>query len=227
MTSVDRDRLARVALSQLVEPGHRRLGEMVAAVGPAETLDQLSGQSAGAELVRSASARLSCGDPWEAAEVAVARGEDLGARLVTPHDPEWPHRLTDLTRISSDRDRHTHPPLCMWVRGPVPVAEGLARSVAIVGARAATAYGNHVATELAYGLAERGWTVVSGGAYGIDAAAHRGALAAGGVTIAVLACGIDTIYPVGHADLFEKITERGLLISEWPPGANPSVGNGH
>ena len=85
----------------------------------------------------------------------------------------------------------------------------------------ATAYGEHVAAQLGYGLAERGWTVVSGGAFGIDAAAHRGALAAGGCTVAVLACGIDRPYPVSHTALFERIGEHGLLLSEWPPGADP------
>ena len=95
------------------------------------------------------------------------------------------------------------------------------RSVAVVGARAATAYGLHVTTDIAYGLAEQGWTVVSGGAFGIDAAAHRAALAAGGRTVAVLACGVDRPYPVGNAALFEQIAESGLLISEWPPGAEP------
>src|SRR5690606_37041383 len=95
------------------------------------------------------------------------------------------------------------------------------RSVAVVGARAATDYGVHVATELGFGLADRGWTVVSGGAYGIDAAAHRGALTAGGVTVAVFACGIDNAYPVGHVGLFERIVEEGLLVSEWAPGVTP------
>jgi len=99
--------------------------------------------------------------------------------------------------------------------------EACDRSVAVVGARASTSYGNHVAGELGYGLADRGWTVVSGGAFGIDAAAHRGALAAGGTTIAVLACGIDRPYPVSHTSLFERISDEGLLVSEWPPGADP------
>jgi DNA processing protein len=99
--------------------------------------------------------------------------------------------------------------------------ETLYRSVSVVGARASSSYGNHVATELGYGLANRGWTVISGGAYGIDAAAHRGALSAGGVTVAVLACGVDRTYPVAHTSLFERIVEDGLLISEWPPGSDP------
>ena len=91
----------------------------------------------------------------------------------------------------------------------------------MVGSRAATGYGGHVAGEIAADLGERGWAIVSGGAYGIDAAAHRGALAAEAVTIAVLACGVDYPYPAGHADLFAAIAAQGLVISEWPPGRHP------
>ena len=90
------------------------------------------------------------------------------------------------------------PPLGLWVRGPARLDELVDRSVAIVGSRASTAYGEHVAGEFGYQLAERGWTVVSGGAFGIDAAAHRGALAAEGPTIAVLACGVDRPYPAAQ-----------------------------
>src|SRR5690349_24006519 len=92
----------------------------------------------------------------------------------------------------------------------------------MVGSRAATSYGGHVAGEIAADLGERGWAVVSGGAYGIDAAAHRGALAAEGVTIAVLACGVDYPYPAGHADLFAAICAQGLVVSEWAPGSRPA-----
>jgi DNA processing protein len=95
------------------------------------------------------------------------------------------------------------------------------RSVAIVGSRASTAYGEHVAGELAAGLGERGWAVVSGGAFGIDAAAHRGALAVEGLTVAVLACGVDRPYPAAHGSLFARIAEAGLVLSEWPPGCAP------
>ena len=117
--------------------------------------------------------------------------------------------------------RDTDPPQCLWLRGPLPLDEACERSVAIVGSRASTAYGAHVAAQLAYGLVERGWTVVSGGAFGIDAAAHRAALAADGRTVAVLACGIDRAYPVTHTALFQRIGEHGLLLTEWPPGADP------
>jgi len=107
------------------------------------------------------------------------------------------------------------------VRGSWRLDEALDRSVAVVGARAATGYGAQIARQIGYGLAERDWTVVSGGAFGIDAYAHRGALAGGGCTVAVLACGVDRAYPASHASLFERVVETGLLVSEWPPGAEP------
>ncbi|WP_460492973.1 DNA-processing protein DprA [Dactylosporangium cerinum] len=109
----------------------------------------------------------------------------------------------------------------MWLRGPARLDEALQRSVSIVGARAMTSYGQFVASEFAFGLAERGWTVVSGGALGVDVTAHRSALAAGGVTCAVLACGIDQPHPVSNSAVFERIAEVGLLLTEWPPGTRP------
>lgn len=233
--SDERLRLARVALHWLVEPGNAAVHRLVRRYGPIRTLDQLvAGDvtaaelrgSGDAELRGAVTARLKTGDPQEIAEAAMARADRLGARIVTPEDEEWPLPVGNLARLlgqpaESRIDRDIAPPLCLWVRGGPPLGEALDRSVAVVGARAATAYGDHVATSLAYGLAERGWTVVSGGAYGIDAAAHRGALTAGGVTVAVLACGVDRPYPVGNTGLFDRIAEAGLLISEWPPGADP------
>ncbi|GIG86554.1 DNA processing protein DprA [Plantactinospora endophytica] len=171
-------------------------------------------------------ARLAAGDPWQVADAAATQTERLGARLVTPADAEWPTRLQglhELTLPSADRrvDQETAPPLCFWVRGAASLGEAFQRSVAVVGSRAATPYGLHVGTEIAYGLAERDWTVVSGGAFGIDAAAHRGALNANGLTVAVLACGVDRPYPMGNTALFDRIADVGLLVSEWPPGAEP------
>jgi DNA processing protein len=96
------------------------------------------------------------------------------------------------------------------------------RSVAIVGSRAATAYGSYMAAELAASLAARGWTVISGGAYGVDGAAHQGALAVPGATVAVMACGIDRAYPAGHTDLLDAVAMAGAVISEWPPGQGVS-----
>jgi DNA processing protein len=96
------------------------------------------------------------------------------------------------------------------------------RSVAVVGARACTEYGAHMAVSLAAGLAEHGWVVVSGGAYGVDGAAPRGALGAGGATVAVLACGVDRPYPRGHTELIARIAEQGLVVGELPPGEHPT-----
>ncbi|GGL86571.1 DNA-processing protein DprA [Micromonospora yangpuensis] len=221
------DRLARIALTWLTEPGTWTVHRMVDRVGPVVTLAALLDGGAPSDALRRAvAARLNAGDPRAVAAEAVERADRLGARLVTPHDAEWPGKVAHLRQLSLDGadrkvDRDTAPPLCLWVRGSWPLAEVLDRSVAVVGARAATGYGLHVATELGYGLGERGWTVVSGGAFGIDAAAHRGALTAGAVTVAVLACGVDRPYPVGNTALFDRIAETGLLVSEWIPGSEP------
>lgn len=224
---VEEIRMARAALGWLVEPGNRELYGLVGEEGPVSALGRLVGGDLPATSLRGAAqARLRTGDPRRLATGALIRARRLGARIVIPEDEEWPAQLHDLVRIGgqdnvSRVNRDTFPPLCLWVRGPWSLAEAFDRSVALVGARAATSYGNHVATTLAHALAARGWTVVSGGAFGIDAAAHRGALASGGLTVAVMACGIDRPYPVSHTSLFDRIAEQGLLISEWPPGAAP------
>jgi len=136
-----------------------------------------------------------------------------GIRLVIPGDAEWPGQLDVLGDAR---------PWALWVRGNADLRYACLRSVSVVGTRAATAYGAHVCTELTIPLAERGWTVVSGGAYGIDGCAHRGALTASGTTIAVLASGVDCAYPPGHCELFHQIREHGATISEWPPGRTPT-----
>ncbi|SDY54047.1 DNA processing protein [Micromonospora pattaloongensis] len=227
MTDGDEQRLARVALTWLTEPGTRAVHRLVDGVGPTGALQRLIRGDVPDQTLRSAiAARLTAGDPYAVAEAALARADRLGARVVIPEDEEWPSPVDALTRLAVSNpqrkvDRETAPPLCLWARGGWPVGEALERSVAVVGSRAATSYGVHIATELSYGLAEREWTVVSGGAYGIDAAAHRGALTAGGVTVAVLACGLDRPYPVSNTALFQQIADTGLLLSEWPPGAEP------
>ncbi|MUL42168.1 DNA-protecting protein DprA [Streptomonospora sp. PA3] len=138
---------------------------------------------------------------------------ELGSRLIVPGDPGWP---TQLDQLGQRR------PYALWVRGAHDLRHACLRSVAIVGARAASAYGLHVAADLAWGLGQRSWAVVSGGAYGIDSAAHRGSLAAGAPAVAVLACGLDLAYPRGNENLFADIAARGALVSEHPPGAPPS-----
>ncbi len=133
--------------------------------------------------------------------------------MICPGEPEWPTQLEALADAS---------PCALWLRGTADLRYCLLSSVSVVGSRAATAYGAHVSTEMAAALGQRGWTVVSGGAYGIDDRAHRGALAAQGPTIAVLACGVDWPYPAGHAELFDAIAACGALVSEWPPGRRPT-----
>ena len=114
------------------------------------------------------------------------------------------------------------PPIALWVRGPGALDELCNQAAAIVGARAATGYGLHMAGELGAGLATAGFTVVSGAAIGVDGAAHRGALAAAGPNVAVLACGIDRSYPAAHEALLERIAATGLILSEYPPGSVPA-----
>lgn len=222
----ERVRLARIALHWLIEPGNEAVHRMVNANGPLRALERLVEGDVPDALRGAAAARMGAGDPHEVAEAALERAERLGARIVIPEDDEWPQPVRDLTlllgRPAEHRiDRDVAPPLCLWVRGAPRLDEALARSVAVVGARASTHYGEHVATTLAYELAEQEWTIVSGGAHGIDAAAHRGALNAGGLTVAVLACGVDKPYPSGNTGLFDRIAEAGLLVSEWPPGSVP------
>ncbi|MGC4821207.1 DNA-processing protein DprA [Micromonospora sp. DT63] len=227
MSADEESRLARVALTWLAEPGTRAVHQLVDRLGPVATLDLLlDGGSPDGWLHSTVAARSAAGDARAVAAEALARADRLGARLVTPDDAEWPVRVAGLKTLRLPNairrvDGETAPPLCFWVRGAWDLGEALERSVAVVGARAATGYGQHVATELGYGLAERDWTVVSGGAFGIDAAAHRGALNAGGLTVAVLACGVDRPYPMGNTALFDRIADTGLLVSEWPPGAEP------
>src|SRR6266542_196027 len=146
------------------------------------------------------------------AERDLAAAELAGMRLVCPGDSEWP---TQLDVLGDAR------PYALWLRGRADLRNSCLRAVSVVGARAATAYGAYVAAELSAGLANRGWVVVSGGAYGVDGAAHRGALAADGLTVVVLACGVDDPYPPGHRSLFDAAAAQGTLMSEWPPGRNP------
>ncbi len=115
------------------------------------------------------------------------------------------------------------PPAVLWLRGDADPTVLGARAVAVVGARACSSYGRAVARTLGRDLAAAGLTVVSGLARGIDAEAHRGALEGGGVTVAVLGCGIDRDYPAGHAELARRVTDsRGLIVSEYEPGVEPA-----
>lgn len=141
----------------------------------------------------------------------------LGARLLTREDPGWPAWQL-LALDQSETAARGGAPLALWVRGPADCTDISERSVALVGSRAASSYGDYVAGLIAADLCADGWAVVSGGAYGIDGSAHRSALGAGGTTAAVLACGIDRDYPSGHAQLLREISQRGLVVTEYPPG---------
>lgn len=140
----------------------------------------------------------------------------IGAWIVVPEDPDWPPQLDDLG---------VHRPIALWGRGARDRLSGVQRSVAVVGSRNATAYGAAVTREITYALGGESWCVVSGGAYGIDAAAHTAALAAGTTeppTVAVFACGVDRFYPTANAALLQRVEEHGLLLSEVPLGCSPT-----
>ncbi|KOT27653.1 DNA polymerase III subunit beta [Streptomyces caelestis] len=206
--------LGRVFLTRVVEPGDETGGRWVRELGVDAVVRRLRERGdplPGASGKRWAGllARAERAEPRS--DLAAAR--DAGVRFVGPGTPQWPGQLDDLGDAR---------PLGLWVRGGADLRMWALRSVAVVGARACTEYGAHMAATLSAGLAERGWVVVSGGAYGVDGAAHRGALGAGGATIAVLACGVDRPYPRGHTGLIGRIAEQGLVVGELPPGDHPT-----
>jgi DNA processing protein len=211
------DRLARVALNKLTEPGDTRVTSLVAALGAEEVYRRLRDERDAAGVHTDVAARLRGLDPHRDLALAAERG----IRFVCPGDGEWPAGLADLDRCEEVVGRGGAP-LGLWVRGPLDLRETCARSVAVVGSRSATSYGADVARSLAAGLAREGVCVVSGAAYGIDEAAHRGALAAQGPTVAVLACGVDRAYPAGHGPLLDYIADKGLVVSELAPGCAPT-----
>lgn len=210
----DEELVARAFLSRVLEPGDEVGGRWVRELGPLEVVRRLRGRGAALPGVSGRRwdglrARAAGADPRRDLDTAAR----AGTRFVAPGDPEWPRQLDDLGDAR---------PIGLWVRGRPSLRMWALRSVAVVGARACTPYGAHMAAALAAGLAERGWVVVSGGAYGIDGAAHRGTLGAGGATVAVLACGVDRPYPRGHTELINRIAEQGLVVGELPPGDHPT-----
>jgi DNA processing protein len=219
----DGERRARVALSFLARPGDPVLGAALRTRTASDLLALVTGVDADGEAL------LNAADEDAALDRAVRRWRDRlvevptqgrlaacydrGTRLIVPGDPGWPTQLDDLGETR---------PLVLWLQGTADLRLTCVNSVSIVGSRAATGYGSHVAIEMAASLAERGTATVSGGAYGIDASAHRGALAGAGVTVAVLAGGLNFGYPRGHSQLFDAIGAQGLLVSECPPDSGPT-----
>jgi DNA processing protein len=215
--NLDDESYARAALTYLAEPADRWLSELIGVHGAARTLDAIkSGRLPGAGP---SAAMARAMERWRVRLAELPTPDDViafrssGIRLICPGDPEWPGQLADL--------RHEQP-YALWLRGRADLRFSCLRSVAVVGSRAATAYGSYVAAEFAASVAARGWAVISGGAFGVDASAHRGALGADGVTVAVLACGVDVPYPVGHGELLDAIAAHGVIVSEWPPGRTVS-----
>ncbi|WP_405684215.1 DNA-processing protein DprA [Streptomyces sp. NBC_00057] len=213
----DRERLARAALTRILEPGDERGGRWMRECGAVELLRRITTRDGAAERLSGMTPKRLGGYRLRAEsaepERDLAAVAALGGRFVCPGDREWPSQLDDLADAR---------PTGLWVRGPRDLRLWALRSVAVVGSRACTPYGSHMAASLGAGLAELGWVVVSGAAFGVDGAAHRGALAVDGATMAVLACGVDVAYPRGHAELIGRMAEQGLVIGELPPSDHPT-----
>ena len=206
-------------LSRVLEAPSSELIGLVKRVGPVEAADRIRRGAVGDNLANRAAARRDIDCAAEDLELLHRRG----GRLVTPDDDEWPGlAFASFTGAPVRAKPQGQAPLALWVVGPLRLDDVAERAVAIVGTRASTAYGEHVAADLSAGLAEHEVAIVSGGAYGIDGAAHRAALAVDGVTVAVLAGGVDVLYPAGHSALLHRIGANGLLVSEYPPGVRPA-----
>lgn len=228
----DETRAAVAALLRIGEPGDGLLKGLVDAIGPVAVLEIVLAVAAGASSSAEAVAGLAAvvdevpgsGQLAAAIDRWAVRGADgagprdleaidlLGGRLVIPDDEEWPAALSDLGPSA---------PLGLWVRGKPRLDQVLTRAIAIVGARAASNYGTKCASDLAWDLAARAVTVVSGGAFGIDAAAHRAAIAREAPTVAFMAGGVDRFYPAANTELFQQILETGAIVSETAPGMTP------
>ncbi|MCU1549309.1 MAG: dprA [Arthrobacter sp.] len=232
----DDERAARAALSRLFEPQDATGLALVRTAGAEDALRIASGKlSAGPVLEReiarvledsgSGAGRTGLGEAlkrWapRVPELAPARDlatmHRLGGRMIIPADELWPQQLADLG---------LQEPLCLWWRGVEQQLPPAAGAIALVGSRDSTSYGSSVTGDLAYSLAQRGFTIISGGAYGIDAHAHRAALAGSAEalpTIAVMAGGVDRFYPSGNEDLLRAVANQGAVLAEVPPGSAPT-----
>lgn len=211
--------LAWAYLSRVAEPPCDEIAALVREVGPVEA----SYRVAAGEISDALQERTAARRDIDEAQTDLDLLERRGGRLISPDDDEWPTLAFAAFGAAGMRDKpQGRPPLALWAIGPARLDEVAERSAAIVGTRACSNYGEHVAADLAAGLAEQEVTVVSGGAYGIDGAAHRAALSVEGETVAVLAGGIDIPYPAGHSSLLHRISKSGLLLTEYPPGVRPA-----
>jgi DNA processing protein len=230
------EHFARATFSLITEPGDRFAGELIRALSPETVLELLIGRCTSADFA----SRLSSAECLDEIESTHGRFEELfteamqrwlprlkltdvisafevaarvNARLLVPSSSIWPDQLDDLSSSA---------PHCLWYRTNLDEPPTDFVAISIVGSRISTSYGDWVTSEIVSDCANRGLTVVSGGAYGIDATAHRSALASEQKTIAFLAGGIDRLYPSGNAALFEKVIDRGAVFAEQAPGASPT-----
>ena len=219
---------ARASWTGIAEPGDRAAGELVASLGAGGALTALvdtwplarildaasaAGSQLTAEDLESALARWTPRLKSGVALVALRQSVRFSVRLLVPGDPAWPTGVDDLG---------AHAPIALWLRGNDTSLAAAEHSIALVGARAATGYGEHVTMEASAGLVDRGFAIISGAAYGIDGMAHRAALASSGQTVAILAGGVDRFYPSGHDALLARIVESGAVVSELPCGSPPT-----
>lgn len=216
--------VARAAWSVIAEPGDGVAGALIGEMGAAEALqvamdDRLArgelstpATARAHRMLREARARWHPRASVSAVQEALDGAAQVGAALVIPGDADWPSSVDAVG---------ANAPNALWVRGDASllVAD---RHLSMVGARASSSYGDFVAAEIAGDLAGSGMVIVSGGAYGVDGAAHRAALGVDGRTVAFLAGGADRLYPAGHASLLQRIADVGALVSEVPCGAAPT-----
>jgi DNA processing protein len=230
-----REVFARAAWSGIVEPGDRVAGMLWSTLGVQQSLESVISDEAPARMAARISETLGSESGQGDASLAEVIGEaftrwlprlsaseasahlERAARLrvsfTIPGDEHWPTQLDDLG---------AHRPAGLWLRGDSGALGSTRRSVSVVGARASTGYGEHVTMEIVAGLCDRGFAIVSGAAYGIDGMAHRAALASDATTVAVLAGGVDRLYPSGHDTLLKRIIETGVVVSELPCGWAPT-----
>jgi DNA processing protein len=207
------DAIARAVWTIVEEPGNTQAGEFIAAVGAADALTLLChGETTAAGVdVTGLRERILPRVADSAIMAAFTAAATIGAVLITPEHPHWPAGFDDLGSSA---------PHALWARGNTALLVAQP-SIAVVGARAATGYGEHVCRDIVGGLVGRGHTIVSGAAYGIDGMAHRAALASDGHTVAYLAGGVDRFYPTGHDALLARIATDGVVASELACGLAP------
>lgn len=219
MTVATETRLARAYLLAVAEPPAPAVAALVADCGPVEAARRVRDGAVPDAVAGETAARSG----RVVTEADLARAERSGTRLIIPEDDEWPQWPLLSLRVAHGRGvAGMTGPLALWGRGPARLDAAFERAATVVGSRAATGYGEHIAADWAYTLAQGGVTVLSGAAYGIDGAAHRGALAAGGVSAAVLGCGLGAGYPAGHHTLLRRIAERGIVLSGYPDATPPA-----